>query len=102
VPNVTVDVNEAERDAIEQVLQRHGSVFDNYERHLLQQLLTKIDNAGPPRGAGSAGSPSQSGRRVCEIARIMECAEGTARAHLARAYAALLKASEGANDVEGV
>jgi hypothetical protein len=35
VPNVTVDVNNAERDAIEQVLQRHGSIFDNYERDLL-------------------------------------------------------------------
>lgn len=41
------------------------------------------------------------GRPVSEVAQIMGCAQGTARAHLARAYAALRKSWEGADDVEG-
>jgi hypothetical protein len=35
-------VNKAERDALAQVLDRHGSTFDNFERDLLQQLLDKM------------------------------------------------------------
>ncbi len=55
MPHFTVEVNTAERDAIEQVLQRHGSSLDNYERDLLQQLLTKIDKATPPSGGAAVG-----------------------------------------------
>ncbi len=43
--NVSVDVDKAERDAIEQVLRRLDSVLDAYERDLLQQLLARIDKA---------------------------------------------------------
>ena len=56
---VTVDVNQAERDAIEQVLERHGPSLDNYERDLLQQFLDKIDRAGPPSASASGGAPPQ-------------------------------------------
>jgi hypothetical protein len=51
-PNVTVEVNKAERDAIEQVIQRHGSILDKFERDLLKQLLNRID------GATASGTPA--------------------------------------------
>lgn len=51
----TLEVDKAERDAIAEVLQRHADL-NNFERNLLQQLLTRIDKARPSSpGAGPAG-----------------------------------------------
>jgi hypothetical protein len=40
-----IEVNKAERDAIEQVIHRLASNTDEFERKLLQELLDKIDSA---------------------------------------------------------
>jgi hypothetical protein len=55
----TIDVNKAERDAIDQVLKSPRHNLDNYERDLLKQLLDRIDKAAPPSsGANPAGGSS--------------------------------------------
>ncbi len=43
--NVTVEVNKAERDAIDQILRRLDGELDTYERNLLRELPGKIDQA---------------------------------------------------------
>jgi hypothetical protein len=37
----TIVVNKPERDALDQVLKRHGSVLDTFERKQLESLLKK-------------------------------------------------------------
>jgi hypothetical protein len=54
---VHVTVDKAERDAIAQVLDRHGGYLDNYERDLLQKLLNRINGAAAAGSSGAAAPP---------------------------------------------
>jgi hypothetical protein len=38
----TIVVNDAERDALAQVIKRHGQHFDKFEMNLLEELLKKM------------------------------------------------------------
>lgn len=76
-----VEVNKAERDAVAQVLQRLASDIDEYERNLLPAL--------PPKQQTAVILHYAIDLPIAEVAVVMGCADGTVKAHLAKARASL-------------